>query len=54
LHAELIAELRMQECSEQADAFELFGAKESVIFLAGVGMTLSKAVEKLLVPTAVP
>jgi hypothetical protein len=46
----LIAELRFQECVEQADAFELFGAKDSELFLAGVGMTLSVAVEKLQNP----
>jgi len=51
LHTELIAELRLQGSVEQADAFEAFGAKESEHFLAGVGMTLSKAVEKLRIRT---
>ncbi len=51
LHSELIAELRLQGSVEQADAFEAFGTKESEHFLAGVGMTLSKAVEKLRIQT---
>jgi len=51
LHSELIAELRIQGSVEQADAFEAFGTKDSEHFLAGVGMTLSKAVEKLRIRT---
>jgi len=39
---------------EQADAFEYFGVKESELFLADFGMTLSKAVEKLQVEPPTP
>jgi hypothetical protein len=35
---------------EQADMFECFGARESELFLASFGMTLSKALEKVKHP----
>jgi hypothetical protein len=35
---------------EQAEMFECFGARESELFLASFGMTLSKALEKVKHP----
>jgi hypothetical protein len=50
LHSELVAELRLRDCVEQAEMFECFGARESELFLASFGMTLSKALEKAKLP----